>query len=378
MLNQLSHTFKRFYFPLFILLIVLLSINITACEKKKEVVKPIRAVKFIVMENKEVDRVRRFSGITEAGTESKLSFKIPGSVIYRVNVGDNVSKGQAIAKIDPETYLLQVEEAKASLEEEKALLINAYSFYDKIRALYVNGNAAKAVLESARSKYESSKAKMKVINKKIEIAKLNLSYTTLRAPASGSIAATFAEINENIAAGTPIALLLYGSEKKVKVTLPETLIFRVKKGEKVSIVFDAMPDKIFEGIVSEISSATTDQSTTYPVTIEIVNADSNIKSGMSAEVAFSFDTQQVIESVSKAFVVPSISVNKDNKSNYVYIVEETKDGKGLIKRKDVQIGELVRDGIEITGGLRSGDRVITAGVSKVNDGDIVKIEKIEL
>lgn len=377
MLNQRSHTLKKLYFLVFVFLIVVLSINITACKKKPEEVKLIRAVKYVVIKNKEVDRERKFSGVTEAGTESKLSFKIPGSIIYRVNVGDNVSKGQIISKIDPETYLLQVEEAKASLEEEKALQINAYSFYDKIRALYVNGNAAKADLESARSKYESSNAKMKVINKKIEIAKLNLSYTNLRAPASGSIAATYAEINENIAAGEPIALLLYGSEKIVKVTLPETLIFKVKKGEKVSITFDAIPERHFDGTISEISSATTDSATSYPVTIEIINADSNIKSGMSAEVTFTFDIQD-IESTSNVYVVPSISLNKDNKSHYLYTVEEKGEGKGIVRRRDVQIGELVGGGIEIKSGLTSGDRVITAGVSKVNDGDIVKIENTKL
>ncbi|MGD9580483.1 MAG: efflux RND transporter periplasmic adaptor subunit [Vampirovibrionia bacterium] len=373
MLDKLFNKINKYHYTILILLLIVLSINITGCNKQEEVIQPLRSIKYVVVEDKKIDKIRRFSGITEAGTESKLSFKVPGSIIYRKSIGDNVLNGEIISKIDSEPFKLQVDEAIASLEEEKAIQINAYSFYDKIRSLYVNGNAAKADLESARSKYESSKARIKVINKKIEIAKLNLSYTNLRAPSAGSIAATYAEINENVAAGEPIVLLLYGIEKIVKVTLPETLIFKINKGEKVSILFDAIPDKSFEGIVTEISSATSDSATTYPVTIKILNPDGDIKSGMSAEVAFSFDLEE-FNNISKAFVVPSISVNKDNNSHYVFIVEENQEGKGIIRRRDVKIGELVSNGLEILSGVNAGEKVVTAGVSKINDGDIVKLE----
>lgn len=344
------------------------------CSKKKEEeVKLIRPVRYVTVDKYLVDNVRRFSGVAEAGTESNLSFKVPGSIIKIAKTGDCFSKGQLIARLDPEQYQLRLEENKATYEKSKAQLINAKSFYTKTRALYVEGNAAKTDLDSARARYESSYAQLKVDKKQIEIAELNLKYTYLIAPESGCVAQTFVELNENVRAGDKIALLLAGSEKDVVVNLPESFIYKVKKGMKVSVTFDALPDKEFAGVIEEISTASPEDTTTYPVTIKLAQQDDKITSGMSAVVGFDLGSKE-LKAKTKFFVVPSVAVGQDEKGKHVFKLKELEDGKAQIVRIPVVIGDLVSGGIEIKKGLNSGDKVVTAGVSKIIDGDIVKLE----
>lgn len=363
-----------------LLLVLMISfIGLTGCNKdKKEVkVQEPRFVEYIELQNENIQKERHFSGVAEAETESELSFKIPGSLIYRKDTGDFISKGQVIARLDAEPYQLEVDQAVANLEDKKATELNAYSLYDKMRNLYVTGNIAKTELESARAKYESSRAQTELSRKQIESSKLKLSYTKLKAPISGVIAETFPEINENVSPGAKIVTLLSGSINKVNVDIPDSIIDKMQNGVQAVVVFDTIPDKKFTGIVSEISSTSGDKTTTYPVAIKLLNPDKAIKSGMTAEVTFNLDLSED-GNIKNKIVIPSGSVLKDDVSNYVYVVEKTKNGLGKVKRQNVEIGEIVGNSFEIISGLQNNDLIVKSGVSKINDGDIVKIEKSEL
>ena len=133
-------------------------------------------------------------------------------------MGDYVRKGQIIARLDSEPYSIQTQGATAELEQAKAQLKNAYSTYERISNLYVNDSASKSDLDASKAAYEAGKATVKAIKEKIRYSRLNERYTNLIAPTSGSIASIDAEINENVAAGQPVAKILSGSEMKVKVS----------------------------------------------------------------------------------------------------------------------------------------------------------------
>jgi len=79
----------------------------------------------------------------------------------------------------------------------------------------------------------------------------------------------------------------------------------------------------------------------------------------------------------KKFFLPSNSVLKDSTGNFVFIVEQLdgdSNGKGVIKKMPVEIGEITSQGIEVFSGVTSGQHLVTAGVSKITDGMIVKFK----
>jgi RND family efflux transporter MFP subunit len=191
----------------------------------------------------------------------------------------------------------------------------------------------------------------------------------LLAPVSGSIAVCNSENNENVQIGQTIAILIVGSDMEIELGIPENVINRINSGMNVSIAFPSL-NNIFNGVVSEVSPSIDVNSSTYPVNIKILNPTINVKSGMAANVSFNFGS-----SSSKEFlVVPIAAVGEDSEGSFVFLVESADDGNiATIKKQHIQIGELTSDGFEVINGLLLNQRVATAGLQSLLDGQKVLI-----
>jgi RND family efflux transporter MFP subunit len=354
-------------------LLVLLSIILltTSCGKKQEaeeeVIRPVRYQQVYATGG---TRTRTFSGAAKSGLESNLSFKL-GGTISRINVkvGDNVNTGQLIAQLDSKDFQLQVQQAEAALEQAKAQALNAKANYDRTRSLYENNNASKSELDRTRAAYESANASVSSAEKQLELARSQVGYTRLTAPFTGVISAVNVEVNENVNAGTPIVTLTGEAKPEVELSVPEMLITQIKEGKEVTITFDAIPDKVFTGIISEVGIATSQYSTTYPVTVQLKDTDPDIRPGMVADVEIKFESSKDKE----LLIVPSHAVMEDEKGRFVYVAEPLDDTYATTKRVEVKIGDITTEGLEITEGLIDGELVITAGVSRIKEGMKVKL-----
>lgn len=315
-------------------------------------------------------RVRTFSGSSRAGVESRISFKVGGTVDrLEVKVGDVVQAGATIAQLDPKDYRLRKEEAEASLRRHEAQLRSYSANYERIRSLYENGHASLNDLDQARASFETAQAAVRSAEKSLELARSQLESTTLIAPVTGSIADVPVEVNENVQPGGVIAVLTSGSQPEVEVSIPENLITQIREGAAVQVSFDAIPGTRFPAVVTEVAVAAMGMATTFPVTVRLTAADDAIRPGMAAEVAFSFETADQRNRI----LVPPSSVGEDRQGRFVFIVDEVDDGLGTARRRAVAVGELTGDGLEITEGLHDGDLLVTAGVSKLTDGRRVRI-----
>lgn len=330
----------------------------------------IRPVRYEAVYSTGADRVRSFSGVAEAGMESQLSFKVSGTVRrVEVKVGDQVTAGRLLVELDPEDYDLQVQEAQAALARSKAESRNAEAHYGRVRALYENRNASRNDLDAARSASESATAQVKASEKRLELAQLQKSYTRLTAPAAGAIAAVQVELNENVSPGQPVILLTAGSEIEVKVSVPEALIASIREGDKATVVFDAFPGQNLEAVVTEVGVSATGGATTFPVTVDILQAPESVRPGMAATVNLRF----IASGGTDRFLVPPGAVGEDREGRFVFIVESTGEGFGIARRRPVRVGDLTDEGLEIVSGLSDGDLLITAGVTRIEDGRKVRL-----
>lgn len=341
-----------------------------ACEPEEPLSEPvIRPVRTHQVFSAGGARIRSFSGSAHAGLESRLSFKVAGHVqVLNVKVGDVVRAGQLIAELDPTDYRLQVEETEASLERARADLRNAEARYARVRALYENRNASRDDLDAARAGAESARAQVHSIQKRLELTASQLRYTRLRAPTDGAIAEVRVEANENVQAGQTVVLLTSGSRIEVQVGMPESLIAQVEAGGKVSVTFAAIPQKTFSAVVTEVG-VVTGMSTTYPVKVRLEEEDPGVRPGMTAEVAFRFGSEDPRE----LFLVPPVAVREDPLGRYVFLVEQGSEGFGTTRRRPVVIGELREEGLEILEGVSDGDLLVIAGISKISDGQKIRL-----
>ena len=302
--------------------------------------------------------------------QSDLSFRVAGTVSrVHVKVGDHVRENDILAELDATDSRLQVQQAEASLERSKAEARNAAANYERIRALYENGNASRNDIDQARAAYESTAAQESSVARQLELARRQLVYTKLRAPVTGDVAEVQVEVNENVAGGRTVVVLTAGARPEVEVGIPEMLIAGIREGQDVRIRFDAIPGSDFSGSVTEVGVTSTRTATTFPVTVMLAEADARLRPGMAAEVTFSF---AVAEGSRERYLVPSVSVGQDRNGRFAFVVEPTEEGFGLVHRRTVETGELRSEGLEVFAGLSDGDLLVTAGVSHLVDGQRVR------
>ncbi len=332
-----------------------------------------RLVRFEAVSLSEGGRSRNFSGIAQSSAEPRLSFKVAGTVVHLpAGVGDRVRAGQLIAELDPADQQLQVEDAEASLRRAEAEARNAQAIFSRTRDLYENANASRTDFDAARTASESARAGVASVGKRLELARRQLSYTRLLAPVAGAIAEVAVEVNENVQAGQPIVRMLASAATlEVVLAMPESLIPQVRKGDEVSASFDAIPGQQLSAVVNEVGVAATASGTTFPVTVQLTDSHPDLRAGMAAEVTFRFESVAQGQNIR----LSTHLVTEDREGRFVFVVEPREGGLATVRRRAVTIGELTSDGLEILEGLADGDRVVTAGVASLSDGEIVRIPR---
>lgn len=351
--------------------IVLLCLCLFACGKESEPqAELIRPVRYQVVQSGSHLLKRTFSGMAQAGVESRLSFRVPGAVEeVAVKVGDRVTRGQLIARLDITDYRLQMQEAQAAQANARAQARNAEANYERVKALYENRNASRNDLDAARAASESAAALLRASNTRLDLARSQLSYTRLTAPRAGAIARVPIEVNENVAAGQMVALLTSGVLTEVVSTVPESLITQITKDMPVEVMFDALPEAKFSARVTEVGVAATGQGSTYPVTARLTESSERIRPGMAATIIFLLPKTG---NHTPLLVAPE-AIGEDRKGRFAFVVESGQDGIGIVHRRDVTIGELTSEGLEVLSGLAPSDRVVTAGIGSIRDGQQVRI-----
>jgi RND family efflux transporter MFP subunit len=343
---------------------------LAACGEEIPVEKVLRPVRTYEVTARAAPRERSFAGVAKAGLESQLSFRVAGAVErVPVSVGSAVRRGQVLAQLDPTDYELKVQEAVAGLAQAEAAERNAEADYERVRGLYENNNASLRELDGARAMAESSTAQVEAAEKRLEQARQQLAYCTLRAPADGQIASVDIEANENVSAGQKVLLLTGGEEIDVEVALPGALITEVEQGQRVEVVLDALGGRRLAAAVTEAGVAAVGTATTFPVTVRLAESDSDIRSGMAAEVVFRFGGDEG----SDRLLVPAVAVGEDRNGTFVFVVEPQDESRGVVRRRAVEVGELTGDGIEVLDGLEEGETIVTAGVRRLSDGEEVAL-----
>jgi RND family efflux transporter MFP subunit len=338
---------------------------ILGCEDEPEEPEVIRPVRYVMVEGSDSATQRTFSGVAKSGQESRLSFQVSGQVLsVPINVGDTVKKGDTIARMDPADYALQLQNAQASAAQARAQERNAKATYERTRALYENQNASRQDLDADRTAYESGRAGLESANQTIRLRQRQLGYTHLKAPETGTIATVDIEVNEYVQAGELVATLLAGEQIEVSVSVPASVIRSIEKGAEARARFDSLDGKTFSGKVTEVGVASVGGATTFPVTLR-----DQVRSGMSADVTFIFASTKD----GPKYALPISSVGEDREGRFVFMLQSEGDGLGTVHRAPVEVGEILSDGIEILAGVKPGDLVVTAGVSRIYDGLQVRV-----
>ena len=329
----------------------------------------VRPVRYVLARAAGSRRTRTFAGVARARSESALSFRVGGTIAgIDVEVGDRVRAGVPIARIDALDYELPLEEAEAALRQSRALAGNAAADLRRAWALYENDNLSRTDLDASIAAADSAAAQVEAMAKRLEMAQRQVRHTELAVPMDGVIAEVLVAPNENVASGQPVVVLTSHGAPEVEFPVPEGVIGEIREEARVRVHFRAIPDRPFTGFVSEVGVAATGTGTMYTVAVRLEGAVSAVRPGMAADVAIEFDGGGP-----GRVVVPAAAVGEDRDGRFVFVAEPAADGLALARRRPVTIGALTPDGFEILAGLAPDDRVVSAGVSRISDGDRVRM-----
>jgi RND family efflux transporter MFP subunit len=264
-----------------------------------------------------------------------------------VDEGSRVSKGQTLAIIDAGTLSIDLESAKANLD-------NAQRDLQRYENAFQTGGVTQQQLDQARLGVQNAKAR-------VAQSGIRVSDANVRSSINGIVNKRYIEPGAYVSPGTQLFELVDVSRLKLNVAVNESQVARLKVGDAVEVKASVFPEKSFSGRISFIA-AKADASLNFPVEIEIANTAGNqLKAGMYGTAIFDFPTQAAMMIVPRSAFVGSVN------SNQVFVV----DSASTARLRKVISGRVIGDQVEVLQGLNEGDVVITSGQINLNDGSKV-------
>ncbi|MCL6294017.1 efflux RND transporter periplasmic adaptor subunit [Jejuia spongiicola] len=353
------------------LCIIILLVVFSCAEEKKTVEKFVRPVKYQEVSYLGGGKIRTFSGTAQTDKIIKLSFRNTGIITqYDIKLGQKVKKGQLLSKLDNVQSRLSYEQSLTDLNSAASQMNTAKLSLNRVRSLYEKGSSSLSDFEAAKNAYKTAQQSHESAKRGVSIQQEQIRFGYLYAPEDGVIAAVNSEVDENVNPGDPVATLNAGRDMEITLGIPESVINGVKQDMVVDVDFSSLPNKKFKAKVTEIAPAVDANTSTYPVRVTIVNPSDEIKSGMAANITFDFGDSKNDKTI---LVVPANAVGEDSNGRFVFLVEEAGEIT-KVKKQQITIGDLTNEGFEIKSGLKAGQKIATAGLQTLLDGQEVRLQ----
>lgn len=210
-----------------------------------------------------------FSAEVKAWKTVNLSFNLRGKIDrFYFDEGHKVNKGDLLARLEKDDYQAMRDQSYAQWEK-------ATRDYERSHRLLEDGSIPEQLVQDAQTALKTAAAAL-------EASELNLQHCLLYAPFSGHVAYRYGEEKEMVAGGQTVFTLMDLSRVLVEVGVAEKNIDRIKKAQKASINFEAIPGKIFKGTVTQVAVSSLPNIRLFKVEITVKNPKFIIKPGMTA------------------------------------------------------------------------------------------------
>lgn len=311
--------------------------------------------------------VRKFTGVIEASTTTALSFPIGGTVEeVLVAVGDEVKRGDALARLDAEPVELDVQAADADLQRALADETAKEADLDRQQQLFDKDWVAAAAVEKAQAAYDSAVSQVNYARSRLALARRNLDNTAILAPFDGVVAERLVDPFQDVAGGQKLFSLNATGTLHAAFSIPESGIGDISIGQPASIEITSI-GTIVEARITEVASSAT-SGNAFAAKASLLDPSDKIRPGMTAlvSVAGGGPIGDVGYFIPLSAVAPGDAEMNGNVFKY--------DPEASVVRKTPIVGGGVRDNFVIVqDGLEPGDIIASAGVSFLVDGQSVSL-----
>lgn len=262
--------------------------------------------------------------------------------------GERVEKGDLIIKLDDKDLTARLMQAEARLTLTRAN-------YQRAQQLLKQGSGTARARDEALNDFKSAEAE-------VAAAETALHKATITAPFSGIIGLRQVSLGEYVTAGQAITTLADVDNLRIDFRVSEVFLTEVGKGQEVNVIFDALPEQVYTGVISALDPVVSVEGRALSVRAILQNVDGKLRPGLFGRVEIVTDTRRSIM-LPEAAIVTTPTGDKA-----VFVVVD-----GHAKMSPVTIGTRVPGEVEILAGVKDGDMVIVSGQLKVQNGAPVEV-----
>ncbi|BBQ67843.1 efflux RND transporter periplasmic adaptor subunit [Klebsiella quasipneumoniae] len=322
---------------------------------------PVRTVRYVVVGSAQTLPALERTGEIHAHDETILSFRTGGRIVTRsVDIGDRVNAGQLLATLENTTSQNQLDGAQADYEGAKASAQVAALNVSRMQKLMPTGAIARTQLDNARADWLVARARLKNSESALRNARENLGWTRLIAPQSGMITEVSASAGQVVTGGQSVLTLATGEARDVvfDIAKPDAIPPQEQAGLRVSLLSD--PSVLASAALRDISPQADPQTRTWRVRATLQNPPLAMALGASVTVTLPATGPH-------GYALPASALSRVGDKPAVYVINPQSQAQLRV----VVPAYYTATSVIISGGLEPGDRVITAGVSKLRSGEPV-------
>ncbi|MFZ4082511.1 MAG: efflux RND transporter periplasmic adaptor subunit [Pirellula sp.] len=298
---------------------------------------------------------RSFSGTLQARYQSLLGFRVAGKIIHRgVEVGDRVTKGQILFRLDPTDYDLQLQVAQADLEAAKSQLVQIEAEEGRLADLRKTRSTSQSDYDLAVSLRDTARSRMQAAGNRETLAKNQRQYADLVADQDGLVTRLMAEVGQVVSPGQPVGQWVHGTELEAVVSVPESMQQALSQS-RASVEFWSMPGVSVPCTLREISPIADPASRTYDAKFTLVDPPTGLAIGMTANVVIYRDQED-------GFSIPMGAIAESQGSPIVWRIVAD----GRVQAVPVEILKYGSQFATVRGSLGQGDQIISAGVQRID------------
>jgi membrane fusion protein (multidrug efflux system) len=272
--------------------------------------------------------------------------------------GQRIQKGQLMVQLDDTLQQAQLKQAEASAAIARTNL-------QRSRELAAQNFVSQSAVDQ-------NAAALEVAQAQVALAQAQLSRMKILAPFDGITGIRSVSVGDYVKDGADLVMIEDVSSLWVDFRLPERYLGRLRTGQSVEVVLDAVADRKFKAQIEAIDAQLDANGRSVLVRARMANGDGRLRGGMFARVRAVFDVRD------KALIVPEEALVPLGNRQVVFKVVDGPNGGKVAQRADVKIGMRVPGKVEILDGLAAGESVVVAGQSRLMRGENPAVRVVDL
>jgi RND family efflux transporter MFP subunit len=346
-------------FPARFAAVALMAVTLASCDKAAPTASPARPVRAITIEHSAEGETVSLTGQVRAKEQVNLAFRLEGRMTERpVNVGDMVTAGQVVARLDLQDQQNALRTAQANLVSAEAALTQARLTFSRQQELIEHGWTTRAKFDEAQQAFVAAQAQVDSAQAQLRIAQDQLSYTVLSADVPGAVTAVGAEPGEVIHAGQMVVRIAQEGGRDAVFDVPEELIRTGPRDPVVELALTNEPQVKATGRVREVSPQADAATRTFQVKVRIINPPEEMRLGSTIAGRIKLAAPPGVQ-------VPASALTQADGHAAVWVVDPQSQTVSLRK---VEIVRHYPAAVVISQGLETGEVVVTAGVQTLHPG----------